>query len=235
MYYRDGAGAVEPVLMGLCCAPEWCWRGSSSPEIEGKVERSSGVRSITCFQVRFGYRTVGIWETWGRSQDCPVIYEWTWRFGALLNHSKNTDLYFLLPKALKPSTWTPQLVQMVQMDWSSINSRPSRGNPLNAKQIPICHPCNLIPTISSSWCWLLSEPGSRLLGSWNTIAVPLLCVLRARSTLTIQECSLLQCCNSYASAWRNGRESRSVMKPGRCTGHRKMYIDCMSLTHFCFV
>lgn len=100
--WRDGAGAVRPVLMGLCCARDRCWRGSSSsPEMEGEAERSSEVKNITHFlkwdsiTERLGFKRPGV---------VPWIFllftEWTWRFGALLNHHKNMGPYFLLPKAL---------------------------------------------------------------------------------------------------------------------------------------
>lgn len=97
-----------------------------------------------------------------------LFIELTWKFGALLNHSTNTGLYFLLPKPLKPSARTPQPIHVwVQIDCSGKSPRPAKGNPLNAKQMPICHFCKSFPTFSRSCCWLLSEPAllSRLLGS----------------------------------------------------------------------
>lgn len=119
------------------------------------------------FQVRFTerlrFKRLGVVVPW----IFLLFIELTWKFEVLQNQNTNIGLYFLLPKPLKLSAWTPQPIHVwVQIHCSGKSPRPSKGNTQDAKQIPICHLCKSFPTFSNSWCWLLSEPAllSSLLG-----------------------------------------------------------------------
>lgn len=167
--WRDGAGAVRPGWW-ICAVLEMDAKEAAVVPMRwrknGKKQWSEEHHLF--FQVtlreRLRFKRLGVVVPW----IFLLFTELTWKFGALWNHNTNTGLYFLLQKPLKLSAWTPQPIYVwMQIHCSGKSPRSSKGNTLDAKQMPICCLCKSFPNFSSSWCWLLSEPAllSRLLGS----------------------------------------------------------------------
>lgn len=219
--------------MNLCCARVGCWRGSSSPlwvrERSGQKHWSEEHHPF--FQVRLTERS-----RFKRFAVYPWIFllftELNSTFGALQNNNINTDLYFQLPKPLKPSARTPQAIHVwVQIDWSGKSPRLSNRNPLGAKQMPVCHLCKSFPTASSSWCWLLAavRACSPEQVAWVSGLTPLLfqlCRCGCCASCLHLLPSLHPVCSHTAESSFSETQTLDFASAARCCGGGELAVAC---------